>query len=410
MAHAVPSFETVRLGEIDSARSRHLWTRSGVLVGDDLVVVGRWNGGVTALDRESIDIEWEFDHVDSAVTLAATDGSIVVGGRGPSGRIASYDPDTGDERWSYATATDVGEPSAESVFCRPYVVDVVADGDRSFAAARRYERDRDARRWDSAVYAFDRDGTVRWRYSTDASPISVDLDDRGDRLAVGYNRCAGDHDDGLVILDAESGRVEWTWDPGTAGDRRVGDVSFGEECLAVSSHGDKRGYLLGADGSELWRADLATETEVGAETLYAYPNHAHATEGRVTFVTGNTYAEEGRETDGRHPNEHRIVTFDTEGRTLWSAILGGFAHELAADGDRLVVPVAQNFRTRDPATHALRWFDLASGDGGVEHLDGIATAADVDGDLVAAIQEPVEYHDEGTVRGEYALLAGALQG
>jgi outer membrane protein assembly factor BamB len=406
MADSTDTFRTVDLGEIDPARSRHMWTRSSVALTDSHAVIGQWDGTITAVDRESLDVAWTVDHVDSPARLLKVDDLLIAAGRGESGTIAAYDATTGDLQWSYSTAHDIGEPTSDRVFEQPYVVDLTAVDDRLFAAARRYERDGEARRWHSAVYAFETDGSVDWTYSVDASPIALDIDATGDRLAVGYNRCMGDHDHGLVVLDTASGQPAWMWDPGTEGDRRVGDVSFDGDSLAVTSHGDKRGYLLGPGGRQQWRVDLAVPTEIDGETLYAYPNHVHATDGRVAFLTGNTYPEEGRETEGRHPNEHRIVAVDADGSELWDAALGGFVHGTAVDGTRIVVPCAQNFRTRDPATHALREFTLAGGSAGERTVEGIATAAAVDGDSVALVEEPIVYHDEGEERGSYALHLG----
>ena len=405
------------LGEIEPARSRHMWTRSAVATTGDLVVTGEWDGTVTARRSDSLEPRWTVTHPDHAVGIATLEsdetagsaGAVVVAGRGEAGSIAVYDAETGEQRWQYDTATDVGAAVKDSVFYLPYVVSLETDGNRLYAAARRYERDGEHRQWHSTVYAFDTDGSVRWTYETDASPIAIDLDAGGDCLAVGYNRCMGDHDNGLVVLETETGNLEWTWDPGTEGDRRVGDVSFNGDTLAVSSHGDKRGYLLGSGGAERWAVDLATETEIDDETLYAYPNHVYANDGRVAFVTGNTYALERRETESRHPNEHRIATFDADGDLLWDTQVRGFVHGLATDGDTLVTPCAQNFRVRDPETHAVRWFDLESGPRGTERLEGVATAAAVDGETIATIEEPVKYHDEGDRRGEYALCVRSLE-
>ncbi|MGQ3412358.1 outer membrane protein assembly factor BamB family protein [Natrinema sp. LN54] len=416
-------FRSVPLGEIETARSRHMWTRSAVGFAEsgDLVVTGEWDGTVTARETDSLEARWTVDHPDHAVGIASLAGNgaerdetIVVAGRGESGTIAAYDAESGAQRWRYDTVDDLGEAVKDTVFYLPYIVALEtgtdADGnERLYAAARRYERDGERRQWHSTVYAFEADGSIRWTYETDASPIALDLDTAGERLAVGYNRCMGDHDTGLVVLGTESGDLEWTWDPGTEGDRRVGDVSFDGDSIAVSSHGDKRGYLLGPGGAERWRVDLATETEIDGERLYAYPNHAYASDGRVAFVTGNTYAVESRETDSRHPNEHRVAAFDADGDLLWDDAVRGFVHGLAADGERLIAPCAQNFRVRDPDTHAVRWFDLESGDGGCERLEGIATAAAVENGTVAAVEEPVEYHDEGETRGEYALRVGSLE-
>ena len=417
MATGTHGFRHHQLGELETARSRHMWTRSAVCTAGDRLLTGQWDGTVTAFDATSLTPQWSTDHPDHAVGIetlgAGSTTTVIVAGRGETGTIAAYDAESGDRRWRYDGVKDVGEAVRDTVFSLPYVVAIetgeTTDGeDRLFAAIRRYERDGKQRRWHSTVVAIAADGSVRWRYETDASPIALDLDADGDQLAVGYNRCLGDHDNGLVVLDAATGELEWTWDPGTEGDRRVGDVSVDGDRLAVTSHGDKRGYLLGPRGAEEWRVDLAVETDVGEETLYAYPNHVHAADGRVAFVTGNTYAVDQRETEHRHPNEHRVATFDAGGELLWDETVRGFVHGLDATDERIVVPCAQNFRVRDPATHAVRWFDLETGAGGVEGFDGIATAAAIDDGTIAAIEEPVTYHDDGERRGTYALWAGSI--
>ncbi|ELZ04072.1 Pyrrolo-quinoline quinone repeat-containing protein [Natrialba chahannaoensis JCM 10990] len=437
------------LGEIEHARSRQLWSRSCVQAVADLLVVGRWDGRVTAFDRDSLDPRWTVDHHGRAVTMAPLSDRIVVGSRGDRGTIAAYDLDTGTQCWQYEAATDVGTATKDGIFALPYVValesepaaSLTHDHGRVYAVAQRYERDGEHRRWQSVVLAFDADGTVDWRYETDASPIALSLGDRtagagsdedgdgdgdGDAkpntpLAVGYNRCLGDHDVGLVVLDADSGAVNWNWDPGTDGDRRVGDVAVHGDHVAVASHGDKCGYLLGPGGEERWRVPLATETDIEGETLYAYPNHVAIGDDHVAFVTGNTYAVESRETASRHPNEHQIAVFDTDGTARWTAEIRGYAHEIATTAASVVIPCAQNFRVRDPMTHGVRHFDLETGAGTVLETEGIATAvalespspststAESDVNTIGAVEEPVEYHDGDHSYGEYALRTWVLE-
>ncbi|OIB56972.1 PQQ-binding-like beta-propeller repeat protein [Natrialba sp. SSL1] len=409
MAERTHRFDRHPLGEIDSAGSRQMWTRSSVEFADNVAIAGQWNGTVTAFDTESLDPRWEVDHPESAVSLAVAGETLIVGGRGEDGVIAGYALESGERRWTVDAAAHVGTPTSDRLFSMPYVLAIEADddGETLYAAARRYERDGDERRWQSAIYGIEPDGAVRWRYETDASPIALSLDSDRDRLAVGYNRCTGTHDCGVSVLDSETGNSEWMWDPETDGDRRVGDVSFTGEHLAVASHGDKRGYLLEEGGTERWTVDLAVETDVDGETLYAYPNHTYANDGYVAFVTGNTYAVDSRETSSRHPNEHRIAAFDIDGEPLWDASVRGFVTELAARGRTVVAPCAQNFRVRDSETHALRWFDLKNGAQGKRNATGIATAAAIDSERIAVIEEPVEYHDEQRVHGEYALGIGS---
>jgi len=396
---------TVSLGEVQNAGSRHSGRRSTVSVGDDVIAVGKADGSLTAHETGSLATRWEETEAASIVSSAVFDGDIAVGERGPDGEIRLHDAETGAVSWRVRTADDVGEAQRETRFYYPFVVDLVAAADGSeellYAAARRYERDDDARNFTSVVYAFEPDGNCRWRYETDASPISIDH--RDDRVAVGYNRCPGSHQRGLVVLDAATGEERLTWDPGNDGQRRVGDVSLLADGLAVTSHGDYYGYVLDDEGAVRWRADLATPVDRGDETLYAYPNHVHATADGVAFLTGNTYPEEGRETESRHADEHTLFGYSPDGERQWSASVGGFVPELGTDGNALVAPGAQNFRTRDPETHGIRVFDVADGPQFSVETDGIATAASVDGGVLTAIEEPVEYHDENRTRGSYRL-------
>ena len=144
-------------------------------------------------------------------------------------------------------------------------------------------------------------------------------------------------------------------------------------------------------------------TARGGDRVYAYPTHVHATDAGAVFLTGNSFPQEGRATDARHPDEQSAAGYAPDGTERWRAPVGGFAHEIATDGRRLLVPVAQHFRDRDPAVHGWRLFDVADGAIAAGDCDGVVTAAALDGDRRAVVEEPVAYHDDGTVRGRYAL-------
>jgi len=387
------------LGDVDPARSRHGGRRSAVALPEERVVAGTASGTVAAFDR-GLGEQWR-DELDGSVVAAIPfDDGVAVGARGARGEIRVYGED-GDLRFGDDTAADVGGPAKETRFFLPFVVSLATDGRRLYAAARRYERDGAGRHFESRVYAFSPAGEVVWAYDADASPISLAVD--GDRVAVAYNRCPGSHDAGLVVLDAASGRRRTEWDPGTDGQRRVGDVSLLGDGVAVTSHGDYRGYLLDRDGDVAWRADLATPRAVDGETVYAYPNHVHATDAGVVFATGNTYPEEGRETAARHPDAHTAFGYSPGGERRWRESLGGFANGLGADGNALVFPCAQAFRERDPSGHGCRVLDVATGERSAFDAEGVVTAAAVDEGSVAAVEEPVVYHDDGVKRGAYRL-------
>jgi len=423
--------ERVSLGDVDPARSRHAGRRSAVAFAGDAVVAGTADGRTVAFDRETLAERWRHaprdltgdgaterddvpgsadatDAPDAAVVAAAASAAgVVVGERSARGRIRCHDPATGGVRWRYDASADVGPPQRDSRFFRPFVVDLVAAGDRTYALARRYARDGDDRRFASVAYAFDADGSVAWRYETDASAIALDAsvaDDGSGRVAVAYNRCTGAHQHGLVVLDADGGVPRYDWDPGTDGQRRVGDVALVDDGVVLACHGDHRGYRLDDGGDVRWRVDLATPTDVGDETLYAYPNHLHATDAGVAFVTGNTYAVEGRETDGLHPDEHTAFGVALDGDRRWTASVGGFANEVGTDGERVAVPGAQHFRTRDADVHGIRAFDVEHGPVGAVDADGVVTAVALDDGQVAGVEEPVVYHDDGIERGAYRLF------
>ncbi|KAA9399185.1 transcriptional regulator [Haloarcula sp. CBA1130] len=402
---------TASLGEIPPARSRHQGRRSAVTLTDGLAVVGTADGNLRAFDV-STDADpqrhrWQYDTDGDPSVVGAVpfDGGFVVGERSARGEIRCHDAD-GGLRWRYESRADLGEPQQNTRFLLPFVASLATDGDRLYAAARRYERrtddnGTDQRHFESVVYAFTPDGTVEWTYRTDGSPISLDADDG--RVAVAYNRCPGDHQHGLVVLDANDGDPRWMWDPGTDGQRRVGDVALLADGVVVSSHGDYCGYRLDSGGRERWRVPLATPTDVGGDTVYAYPNHVHATAEGAVFVTGNTYPEEGRETEARHPREHTATGVSPDGDRRWDAPVGGFASGLGTDGSLLAVPGAQNFRDRDADDHALRLFDVVDGPVGTLDTDGVVTAAAVADGTAVAVEEPVVYHDEGRERGTYRL-------
>jgi outer membrane protein assembly factor BamB len=399
---------TVPLGDVEPARSRHAGRRSAVALTAELLVAGLANGSVCAFDRRTGAERWTSPGAEqSGAVVRATPfaGGVAVGERRSDGEIRLHDCEDGSIRWRYRTAADVGDPQTDTRFFLPFVVGMEAVGDRLYAAARRYERDGDRRVFESVVYAFEPDGTVGWTFETDASPISLDADEG--RVAVAYNRCPGAFQYGLAVLDAATGEPRYHWDPGTEGQRRVGDVSLLADGLAVASHGDYRGYRLESGGQECWRVDLARPTAVGEETLYAYPNHVHATDAGVAFVTGNTYPEEGRETDGRHPNAHAALGFTPAGDAAWRADVAGFATEVASNGDSIAVPAAQAFRTRDATDHGLGVFDVQTGRRRERDTAGIVTAVDVDNWDLVAIEEPVVYHDEGTEHGAYRLVVTA---
>lgn len=393
---------SVPLGEIDPARTRSLSRRSGVLVAGDAVVAGLADGRLVAVERETPATRWTAGGAGSTVSLTRFDGGIAAGGRDPAGTVRVIDD--GTVRWTYAASDDVGEPQVDSRNYHPFVVDAVADGDRLYVAVRRTARRGDRRAYTSIVCAFDSSGGIRWRYATDACVSALSL--RSGRLAVAYNRCPDAHDAPVVVLDAAGGTELLHWGAGDGPDgRRVGDVTLLPDGVAVTNYGDYRGYVLDGEGDVRWRVDLATPCTVDGETVYAHPSRVHATEAGVAFVTGSTYP---RDPESLHPHEHQLRCYSTDGEHRWDADVMGLTRELGTDGDRFLVPSAQNMWVRDPLTHGLQLFDLTSGEVATLSTEGVVTAASLSDGLFAAVEEPIGYHDESIIRGEYRLHVGRV--
>ncbi|QSG02415.1 outer membrane protein assembly factor BamB family protein [Natranaeroarchaeum sulfidigenes] len=409
---------TVELPELTPRSTRQQWTRSALASFDDADIedppaflVGTGHGVVRAVDDGGTEL-WSVDLGGMAVALEPTlvddEPVVLVGTRGETAVLALLDAIEGRVRWSHDLEADLGSATKETLFYYPMTVDLASDatangtaGDRLYAAARRYERDGDDRDFESRVYAFDPDGTVAWTYDADASPIA--LDRRDDRVAVAYNRCHGDHQCGLVVLDAADGDLDHTWDPGTDGGRRVGDVALDDEGVVLASHGDYRGYALDRTGGERWQVDLGRPLE-DDDTVYTYPNHVTVDDDHALFVTGNTFPEDGRDTDERHPDEHSMAVVDREtGDRRRTLAVDGWLGGQDWMGDEIALAVGQHFRDRDPETHGLRFVGPDSGENRRFGTDGIAVAVAVNDDLVAVLEEPIAYHDEDDHRGAHRL-------
>lgn len=393
---------SIPLGELDPACTRSLSRRSGVLVADDAVVAGLADGRLLAVDPETLATRWTADCNGGAISLVRFDGGVAAGGRDPAGTIRLVDG--GTVRWTYAASDDVGEPQVASRNYYPFVVDAVVGGGRLFVAVRRMARGGDSGAYSSVILAFDPAGEVRWRDATDACVSALSL--RGGRLAVAYNRCPGAHDASVSVLDAAKGTELTRWDTGSdPSERQAGDVALSPDGVAVTNYGDYRGYALDWDGDVRWRVDLATPRAVDGEPVYAHPTGVHGTKDGVAFVTGSTYP---RDPKSLHPHEHQLRCYSPGGEHRWDADVRGLTRELGADGDRLIVPSAQNMWTRDPLTHGLQLFDLVDGEVAALSTEGIVTAASLSDGLFAAVEEPIRYHDKPVIRGAYRLHVGRV--
>jgi glucose dehydrogenase len=121
-------------GEILWQRSAHLdagltsvccgWTSRGVAVSDDRVFLGRLDGRLVALDRQSGEPVWEIQaepwEQNFSITSAPLwyDGMLITGfagaDRGTRGRVKAFDADDGSLLWTFYTIPGPGEPGHET--------------------------------------------------------------------------------------------------------------------------------------------------------------------------------------------------------------------------------------------------------------------------------------------------------
>lgn len=399
--------EGVALGDAPALRTRGTWRRSTVNADDGRVYVGSYGGRVRALTGE-VDVVWTADVGGMAVTSSLTDDHLVVGCRGEDGAVTCLDRESGDVIWRYSCRDDVGEASKDSLFYLPFVVDVEAIGDRTYAAVRRYTRDGDDRSFHSMVYCFTVEGEAVWRRSTDASPVAVDVS--SERLAVAFNRCPGEDVDGVVVYDGDSGSRVLAWNPQGDGERRVGDVSLAAGGFHAASHVDHRGYRVDLDGDVSWRVDLGCPLEDAGDTVYSYPTLARELDRGALYATGNTFPVDGRDTDGRHPGEHTLTRVDGDGVVVWSRQLPGWIPDVEVAGGRVYAASAQHFRDPSPDSHGVHVFDVEEGYIESISTDGVPTALAGDRGRLYVVEEPVEYHDGEEVHGVYGLRSLAVDG
>ncbi|MGZ0747591.1 outer membrane protein assembly factor BamB family protein [Haloparvum sp. AD34] len=420
---------TVELPDLNPRGTRQQWTRSALASVDyngsdpgsdtqvPAVVCGTGHGVVRAFDEDGTEL-WHVDLGGMVVQFEAAvvddEPVVLVGSRGETAVLALLDAIEGTQRWTHDVEADLGSATKETLFYYPMTVDLASDDHlkedgRFYAAARRYERQDGDRLFESRIYAFDPDGEVVWTYDADGSPISIDQ--RDDRLAVAYNRCHGEHQCGLVVLDPDTGEATLTWDPGTEGGRRVGDVALDDDGVVVASHGDYRGYALDRRGRERWRVDLGTPVDRGEDTVYTYPNRVEVVDGQPLFVTGNTFPEgDSRDTDARHPREHTLVAVEGDedagaASVDWTTTVDGWLGgvDVADDASALRLAVGQHFRDRDPASHGLLTVDAGAGTATKATVAGVATAVADAGDRIAILEEPIAYHTEDESRGAHRL-------
>lgn len=289
---------------------------------------------------ERIERRWRSQVSPIEGGLAVADGLALVA---VDGSLVALDTDDGEERWT----ADVGQSTAAAPAMTTDTAYVPAwnGGDST----------------DRGVAAIDlADGSERWR----AIP-GVDVSS-GVTLANDTVYAGGSLNSAHVIaLDAEDGSERWRFragqyapPPSVSGG--VAYVGGGEEHVAYA--------LDAADGGERWRVDVDGPAW-GSPTVVDDTVYVGTREGTVYALSAADGGELWRVRVGDDVRESLAATTDTvyvpdmesvhalstDGETLWSVDVRGFAYAPTVAGDSIVVTDRREAFCLDAVTGTERW-------------------------------------------------------
>jgi len=363
--------------------TRRYHNQSAMVLTEEAVITGTPNGTVQVASLTG-ETRWSTQQTTSAVSsLASTAERVIVGHRGPEGRVSAFERDSGRVQWEYITAEDVGSPKCTAHHAQPTVVDTLGTPELSYIAARRVEQDEAGRQTvsSSVVYAFTADGSLQWAYDTEWPVSGISQNDG--QLVVSYRNCPT-KDGSVLLLDAETGVRQGQWSPTPEGGA-VGDITTSEEVIAVASHADQYGYLLDHTGAMRWSVNIGGEYTLGPEKVYTHPEYVVIADELVLFVTGQTQRE--AHAPGRHPAAQTVIAVSlADGTFAWKYQLHGQPLDVSHCHSQIAIA------TTNPRTNG-GMISVLSTDGEAlteTHIDGIPTAVDCATDEVAVL---AEHHD-----------------
>ncbi|HUR68877.1 MAG TPA: PQQ-binding-like beta-propeller repeat protein [Candidatus Thermoplasmatota archaeon] len=324
------------------------------------VYVASWKGNVYALDAQDGSLVWTHDigaQADAPVTL--WDGLAFVGDG--KGRLHALDARTGGPVWNVTTdttksahlyATPTVVPSARG----PIVVMGIASDQESVRLHGDAPLD-----FRGGVVAYEaRTGVEVWRTTlipegyTGAPVWSTPIYDEGTKLLLfgtgnAYTRPAHNMSDSVVALDAETGRVVWSFqathnDVFTQAEPHSVDDDFGSTGSLVAGHDGERLFALGQKSAIVRAFHVANGT-----IAWRHGNSSSPGEG---IIGASAYA------DGLlavpYTREKRITVFDAAtGESRWSHGFTGAVYSAPAIAGGVVF-VADT-------TGNMTAFELASG-------------------------------------------------
>lgn len=208
-------------------------------VADGTVYIGNENGTLRALDADSGETQWRFD-TEGAIRGAPVVHDGVVYATSMDAVVYAIDAETGAEtRWEF----DTGEATADDIELWGSPTVVTADGGVTVYVANT----------GGFVYALDGNGDQRWEQTIEAGQIqSTPIVANGSVYVTSVQSASGY----VYALDADSGRVEWEFEPDGA--TITAPAATSEHVYVGSRDGNVYAFDVGS-GDEQWRFDTGRQ-------------------------------------------------------------------------------------------------------------------------------------------------------
>jgi hypothetical protein len=298
-------------------------------------------GPQAPVDRLALD-------ASAAAMVIGTDGTLYATGWGDTHPIVAVDPATGAQRWSFTP-----EPSVPTTV-NPFSPSIAAGPEGNIYVA--YHQ--------GAFYALDRDGFVRWQYTTgktgqsgDLSTFSAPMVDAGGRVYVG---------EASVIYAFESdGRSAWQYDTRALPGAAPAGIAADGTVYVTESYGAL--HALGRDGAQLWTAPSTAATPAfsglmvreDGTLLFAYLGDrqfgALDDAGNLLWRRSGQFAGFALGSDGAPygADGTGLLRLARDGSTVWQAAAGGSGAIVDAAGT--VYSAAQGSIAAVGADGVLKW-------------------------------------------------------
>ena len=171
-----------------------------VAVSDKFVVVGSYDNSLYVVDKDSGGVIWNktrAEEIGSIFSIAISKNTVVavtgdLDTDMTKGAVYAFDIETGEELWKYKV--------------EGWVYTLAVSDDMIVAGSWEKERGAVFEKGRGGVYAFDKNGNLKWRFTAVEDITSVAIS--GDNVAFGVGHT---YDEDMVYLvDKETGNVSWS--------------------------------------------------------------------------------------------------------------------------------------------------------------------------------------------------------